>query len=95
MLGNDRRRADRRVSVKRIYLKGVKKKILRGENLAKFFFVCYTDYMINLTKFSGKKICVAVSGGVDSMALLHYLSAQQAEGGYRLAVAHCEHGIRG
>ncbi|MBQ8295370.1 MAG: tRNA lysidine(34) synthetase TilS [Clostridia bacterium] len=51
--------------------------------------------MINLTKFSGKKICVAVSGGVDSMALLHYLSAQQAEGGYRLAVAHCEHGIRG
>lgn len=43
----------------------------------------------------GKKICVAVSGGVDSTALLHYANAQAQTLGYTLVAVHCEHGIRG
>ena len=39
-----------------------------------FFFRFF--YMINLAKYAGLKICVAVSGGRDSMALLHYLNTQ-------------------
>lgn len=45
--------------------------------------------------YAGKKICVAVSGGADSVALLHYLKARQKECGYDLRAVHCEHGIRG
>ena len=48
-----------------------------------------------LKKYQGKRICVAVSGGVDSVALLHYLCALKKECGYALCAVHCEHGIRG
>ena len=48
-----------------------------------------------LESFSGKKICVAVSGGVDSVSLLHYLKEQESTYGYTLCAVHCEHGIRG
>ena len=48
-----------------------------------------------LKKYQGKVICVAVSGGADSVALLHYLSALKTECGYLLSAVHCEHGIRG
>lgn len=51
--------------------------------------------MKSLNGFKGKKICVAVSGGVDSTALMHYLKAQEKEYGYFLSAVHCEHGIRG
>ncbi len=51
--------------------------------------------MLRLQNFQGKKICVAVSGGADSVALLHYLKAEKAKGGYALLAVHCEHGIRG
>ncbi len=37
------------------------------------------------------KILLAVSGGVDSMVMLHLLK----EGGYRIAVAHCNFQLRG
>lgn len=50
---------------------------------------------MDLNKFSGKKICVAVSGGVDSMSLLHYMRTYATECGYILLAVHCEHGIRG
>lgn len=50
---------------------------------------------MDLDRFSGKKICVAVSGGVDSMTLLHYMRSRAAECGYILLAVHCEHGIRG
>ena len=43
----------------------------------------------------GKTVAVALSGGGDSMALLHYLCARAAEGGFRVAAVHVEHGIRG
>lgn len=48
-----------------------------------------------LKKYQGKKICVAVSGGKDSVALLHYLNALKGQYGYELSAVHCEHGIRG
>ena len=48
-----------------------------------------------LESFSGKKICVAVSGGVDSVSLVHYLKEQESTYGYTLCAVHCEHGIRG
>ncbi len=37
---------------------------------------------------------VAVSGGVDSMALLHFLAGMRQAQGWKLRVAHYEHGIR-
>ena len=48
-----------------------------------------------LKDFLGKRICVAVSGGVDSVSLLHYLKGKETECGYALCAVHCEHGIRG
>ncbi len=63
--------------------------------LAKLSRVCYTNFMMDLSKFSNKRICVATSGGVDSLSLLHYLCQRQAEHGYQLSALHCEHGIRG
>ncbi len=40
-------------------------------------------------------MCVAISGGVDSTALLHYLKNHEKEWGFILSAVHCEHGIRG
>ncbi len=51
--------------------------------------------MLRLQNFQGKRICVAVSGGADSVALLHYLKAESEKSGYALIAVHCEHGIRG
>lgn len=48
-----------------------------------------------LKKYQGKRICVAVSGGEDSVALLHYLNSLKEKHGYSLCAVHCEHGIRG
>lgn len=50
---------------------------------------------MDLHEFRQKKICVAVSGGIDSVVLLHYLKAREGECGYFLSAVHCEHGIRG
>ena len=43
----------------------------------------------------GDRVLVAVSGGPDSVALLHILHNLQDELGLHLEVAHLEHGIRG
>lgn len=48
-----------------------------------------------LERLYGKRICVAVSGGGDSVALLHYLKAQSSHYGFSLSAVHCQHGIRG
>lgn len=45
--------------------------------------------------YANKRICVAVSGGKDSMALLHYLNAHGGEYGITLSALNCDHGIRG
>jgi len=44
---------------------------------------------------AGRKIIVAVSGGIDSMVLLHLLHEVQSEQGTQLAVAHFNHQLRG
>ena len=50
---------------------------------------------MDLKGFLGKRICVAISGGADSVALVHYLKSRENECGYSLTAVHCEHGIRG
>lgn len=50
---------------------------------------------VNLQPYKNKRICVAVSGGKDSMALLHYLNAHASEFGITLSALNCDHGIRG
>ncbi len=50
---------------------------------------------MRLRDFSGKRIGVAISGGVDSVVLLHYMKSQEVECGFSLFAVHCEHGIRG
>ncbi|AXF56611.1 tRNA lysidine(34) synthetase TilS [Salicibibacter kimchii] len=42
----------------------------------------------------GSSVLVAVSGGVDSMSLLHYLFSQRDEYGITVMAAHCNHGLR-
>ncbi len=52
---------------------------------------------VNLQKFIGKgeTIAVALSGGSDSMALLHYLNEQSKILPFNLLALNVEHGIRG
>lgn len=50
---------------------------------------------VDLAKYANKKICVAVSGGKDSMALLHYVYKHGAEYGITLCAVNCDHQIRG
>jgi tRNA(Ile)-lysidine synthase len=49
---------------------------------------------IGLAAYMGKKICIAVSGGRDSMALLHYLCGHSTEFGIALSALNCDHGMR-
>ncbi len=58
-------------------------------------WACDGAFGMDLKGFSGKRICVAVSGGADSVALLHYLKTNERACGYTLSAVHCEHGIRG
>lgn len=44
---------------------------------------------------SGASVGIAVSGGMDSMALLHVLKKMSEEVGFKIACLHFEHGIRG
>ena len=43
----------------------------------------------------GARVLCAVSGGADSICLLHLLHAMSEEGGFTLAAAHYHHGMRG
>ena len=48
-----------------------------------------------LSKYAGTKICVAVSGGRDSMALIHYIYTHASEYDITLTALNCDHKIRG
>ncbi len=54
-------------------------------------FIIYNIRMIKLSKEKGKKIGLAVSGGADSMVMLHLYMEAQAD----IVVINVEHGIRG
>ena len=43
----------------------------------------------------GAAVLIALSGGADSMALLHAMRALAPAHGWRLAAAHVNHGLRG
>ncbi len=51
--------------------------------------------MTDLTKYTGMKICVAVSGGMDSTALLHYLYKHCVEYSITVCALNCNHRMRG
>lgn len=48
-----------------------------------------------LKPYCGKSVCVALSGGADSVCLLHYFYSYAAEYAIKLSAVTCEHGIRG
>lgn len=50
---------------------------------------------VNIEKYANKRICVAVSGGKDSMALLHYLYVHGGQYGISVCALNCDHRIRG
>lgn len=43
----------------------------------------------------GSRVLCAVSGGADSVCLLHLLKTEERERGLTVYAAHCEHGLRG
>ncbi len=47
-----------------------------------------------LARYGGLRICVAVSGGRDSVALLHYIYTHAHEYGIALSALNCDHSIR-
>ena len=46
-------------------------------------------------RYQGKRMCVALSGGVDSVCLLHVFKQQAQKYHITLSALHIEHGIRG
>ena len=51
--------------------------------------------LFDLSPYSNQKICVALSGGVDSVCLLHFFSTHRLKYNICLSALHVEHGIRG
>ena len=51
--------------------------------------------MFDLGVYASKRICVAVSGGRDSMALINFIYTHMREFGITLSALNCDHGIRG
>ena len=51
--------------------------------------------LFRMQPYAGKRVCVALSGGRDSVCLLHYMKEHAAAYGVTLSAVTCEHGIRG
>ena len=51
--------------------------------------------LFDLQPYAGKRVCVAISGGRDSVALLHFFKCHAKEFGITLLALTCEHGLRG
>src|SRR5580698_8085707 len=56
---------------------------------------CVFDSLTRIGVRRDTMILVALSGGPDSVALLHAMLALRERFGYRIAAAHLNHGIRG
>lgn len=59
---------------------------------------CYTECtmsLFSLEQYRGKRVCVALSGGADSVCLLHHFFCGAQENAITLTALTCEHGIRG
>ena len=50
--------------------------------------------LFDLQPYAGKRVCVALSGGRDSVALLHYFRQNAARFSVGLSALTCEHGLR-
>ncbi|MCD8287214.1 MAG: tRNA lysidine(34) synthetase TilS [Clostridia bacterium] len=50
---------------------------------------------VELSAYAGMRVCVAVSGGKDSIALLHYMVHNGPGYGIKVSAINCDHGIRG
>lgn len=50
---------------------------------------------IDFNRYRNKRICVALSGGKDSMSLMHYLLTNASVYGITLSAINCDHAIRG
>ena len=60
--------------------------------------MCYNYFdmaLFSLSEYRGKRVCVALSGGADSVCLLHHFYVGAREYGISLSAVTCEHGIRG
>ena len=67
-------------------------------SLVIFVFFCYNMYMLvdfDFKALTGKTVAVALSGGSDSMALLHYLTRIAPNFDIKVKAINVEHGIRG
>lgn len=53
------------------------------------------DRLFDAEEYSGKRVAVALSGGVDSVSLLHAFKIQAERYAISLSAVHVEHGIRG
>lgn len=53
----------------------------------------YTRFFLHIQPFSHTDICVALSGGVDSVVLLHLLKRLQKENPFTLSAIHIHHGL--
>ena len=58
-------------------------------------FLKKVEEVLNELIFPGDKVLVGVSGGADSIALLHVLNRFSLEKNYTLVVAHINHMARG
>lgn len=58
-------------------------------------YVIIFGMKVDLAKYANMNICVAVSGGKDSVSLLHFLHAHGGEYGIKLSALNCDHKIRG
>lgn len=67
---------------------------LCGDDVTAFLSSHVSVALTNLMAFKVKKMAIAVSGGMDSMALLHVASTAAHEQGIELCVFHVHHGLQ-
>lgn len=64
-------------------------------NCIKTWYNIFMKELCPLQLYRGMRICVALSGGRDSVALVHYLHTYAEQFAITVSALTCEHGIRG